>query len=79
MPQSIEELNHIVIRPAVDYTRTPSEVFKLFLGDKAIKYLTAETVTYAFQFGNHNFFTSAKEMQTFIGKLKLSGYNRVPR
>ena len=74
LPQSVEELKHIVIRSVADYTRTPSEVFELFLDDKAIKHLTAETVKYAFQFGNHN-----KEMQTFIGKLKLSGYNRVPR
>ena len=72
-------MKHIVIRPVVDYTRTPSEVFELFQDNKAIKHLTAETVTYAFQFGNYNFFISAKEMQTFIGKLKLSGYNRVPR
>ena len=54
-------------------------MFELFLDDKAIKHLTAETVTHAFQFGNHNFFVPAKEMQTFVGKLKLSGYNRVPR
>ena len=62
LPQSVEELKHIVIRPAADYTRTPSEVFELFLDDKAIKHLTAETVTYAFQLGNHNFFIPAKEM-----------------
>ena len=79
MPQSVEELKSIVLRLAADCTRSPSEVFELFLDDKAIKHLTAETGTYAFQFGNHNFFISAKEMQTFIGKLKLSGYNRVPR
>ena len=80
LPQSVEKLKHIVIRPGADYTRTPSEVFELSLDDKAIKHLTAETVKYAFQFGNHNFFfISLKEMQTFIGKLKLSGYNRGPR
>ena len=60
LPQSVEELKHIVIRTVADYTRTPSEVFKLFLDDKAIEHLTAETVKYAFQFGNHNFFISAK-------------------
>ena len=53
--QSVKELKHIVIRPVADYTRTPSEVLKLFLDVKAIKHLTAETVKYAFQFGNHNF------------------------
>ena len=79
LPQSVEELKHIIIRPVADYTRTPSEVFELFLDNKAIKHLTAETVAYTFQFGNHNFFISAKEMQTLIGKLKLSGYNRVLR
>ena len=56
LPQSVEELKYIVIRPVADYTRTPSEVFELFLDDKAIEHLTAETVKYAFQFGNHNFF-----------------------
>ena len=54
-------------------------MIELFLDDKAIKNLTAVTVTYAFQFVNHIFFISAKKMQTFIGKSKLSGYNRVPR
>ena len=48
LPQSVEELKHIVIRPVADYTCTPSEVFELFLDDKAIKHLTAETVKYAF-------------------------------
>ena len=56
LPQSVEELKHIVIRPVADYTRTPSEVFELFLDDKAVKHLTAETVKYALQVGNHNFF-----------------------
>ena len=56
LPQSVEELKHIIIRPVADYTHTPSEVFKLFLDDKAIRHLTAEAVKYAFQFGNHNFF-----------------------
>ena len=56
LPQSVEELKHIVIRPVADYKRTPSEVFELSQDDIAIKYLTAETVEYAFQFGNHNFF-----------------------
>ena len=53
----ILELKHIVIRPSVaDFPRTPSDVFQLFLDDKAIEHLTAETVKYAFQYGNHNFF-----------------------
>ena len=78
LPQSIEELEHI--RPSVaDYLSTPSEVFELFLDDKAIEHLTAETIKYAFQFGKHNFAMYAEEMQTFIGILSLSGYNSVPR
>ena len=48
LPQSVEELKHIVIRHVADYTRTPSEEFELYLNDKAIKHLTAETGTYAF-------------------------------
>ena len=55
LPQSVEELKHIVIRLGADYTRPLNKVFELFLDDTAIKHLTAETVKYAFQFGNHNF------------------------
>ena len=80
LPQSIEELEHIATRPSVaDYPRTSNEVFELFLDGKAIEHLTAETVKYAFQSGNHNFVMSAEEMQTFIGILLLSGYSSVPR
>ena len=80
LPQSIEELEHIVIRPSVaDYPCTPSDVLELFLDDEAIEHLTAETIKYAFQSGNHNFVMSAEEMRTFIGILLLSGYSSVPR
>ena len=76
LPHPFEELEHIVIRPSVtDYSCTPSEVFELFLDDKAFEHLTAETVKYGFQSGNHNFFVSAAEMQIFIGILLLSGYS----
>ena len=80
LPQYIEELEHIVARQSVaDYPRTPSEVLELFLDDKAIGHLTAETVQYASQSGNHNFFMTAEEMRTFIGIFLLSRYSSVPR
>lgn len=64
---------------SADLLRSPAETFGLFIDEEAVQHLTAHTIGYAAQSGNHQFFMSCDEMRTFIGILLLSGYCSVSR
>ena len=80
LPQTTDELQHIVIKPSVaDFPRSPSKTFEPFLDNKATEHSTVETAKYSSQSENHNFVISTDEMRAFIGVLLLQGYSSVPR
>lgn len=57
---------------------TPAELWKCFIDDEVQKLITDHTNQYAHERNAVNFIVTTEEMQTFIGILYITGYNRLP-
>ena len=80
LPKTDNSTEHAIFKPtSADLPRSPAETFELFVNEEAVQHLTAQTLSYAAQCGNHQFSMSCNEMRTFIGILLLSGYCSVSR
>ncbi|XP_017464071.1 PREDICTED: piggyBac transposable element-derived protein 1-like, partial [Rhagoletis zephyria] len=57
---------------------SPAELWKCFVDDEVLKLITDHANQYAHERNAVNFIVTAEEMQTFIGILYITGYNRLP-
>ena len=75
LPRTGISTEHATYKPTpADLPRLPAETFELLVDEEVVRHLTAQTISYAVQSGNHQFSMSCDEMRTFIGILLLSGY-----
>ena len=75
LPKTGISTEHATYKPTpADLPRLPAETFELLVDEEVVRHLTAQTISYAVQSGNHQFSMSCNEMRTFIGILLLSGY-----
>ena len=80
LPKTGISTEHATYKPTpADLPRSPAETFALFVDEEVVWHLTAQTISYAAQSGNHQFSMSCDKMRTFIGILLLTGYCSVLR